>query len=73
MGNDVPLTPAGIVTVAGTVAAAESDERFTLNPPGPASPLPSRSSHPVIIVPPVARVGAAWKMSSFSVGGRSVN
>jgi hypothetical protein len=53
--NPVPLTPAGIVTVAGTVAAAALLERFTTNPEGPASPPPSRFTHPDIVAPPVAR------------------
>jgi hypothetical protein len=53
MGKPVPLTPAGIVTVAGTDAAGESVERLTLNPDGPARPPPSRSTHPVNVAPPV--------------------
>ena len=53
--NPVPLTPAGMVTVAGTDAAAESVERLTLNPAGPARPPPSRSTHPAMVAPPVAR------------------
>src|SRR5712691_11172808 len=73
ISNPVPLTPAGIVTVAGPVATGESVERFTKNPPGPARPDPSRSTHPDIVAPPVAVIGFAWNGSSFRVGGRKVN
>src|SRR5688500_13669179 len=72
IGNHVPLTPAGIVTVAGTDAAAESVERLTTNPFAPATPPPSRFTHPVIVVPPVAFT-TDCKISVSSVGGRSVN
>jgi hypothetical protein len=70
--NPVPLTPAGMVTLAGTAAAGESVERLTLNPAGPASPPPSRSTHPAMLAPPVART-CGWSVSLFSVGGRNVN
>src|SRR5689334_20009516 len=73
MGKEVPLTPAGMVTVEGTMAAGESLERLTSNPPAPASPLPARETHPVICAPPVAVVGPGWAMLSLSVGGRTVN
>ena len=71
IGKPVPLTPAGMVTVAGTLAAGESVERLTTNPDGPARPLPSRFTHPGISVPPVART-TDCRISSFSVGGRIV-
>ena len=70
--NPVPLTPAGMVTELGTLAAGEFVERFTSNPAGPARPPPSRSTHPVNVLPPVPRTSGC-SVSLFNVGGRSVN
>src|SRR6185436_8846338 len=61
-----------MVTLAGTAAAGESVERLTLKPPEPARPPPSRSTQPVMVAPPVART-VVCRVSSLSVGGRSVN
>jgi len=38
MLNDIPVDPAGIVTVAGTIAAVEFDVMTTPMPLGPACP-----------------------------------
>ncbi len=61
------LAPAGMVTVAGTVAALELSESDTTAPPPP-----SRSTQPGIDEPPVVRT-TDCRNSSFSVGGRTVN
>lgn len=73
IGNVVPLTPAGIVTDAGTTAAGELVERLTTAPLGPAKPPPARSTQPVIAAPPVASVGFAWNGWASSVGGSTLN
>jgi hypothetical protein len=69
--NPEPWKPAAIVTLAGTVTAAELLERLTTNPDGPASPPPSRLTQPDIGAPPVARTSGC-RNSLSSVGGRSV-
>src|SRR6185369_4971705 len=71
--NEMPRAPAGIVTAEGTRANEEFVARFTMNPPAGATPNPSRSTHPVMVAPPVSTTGADCAGSLLSVGGLTVN
>jgi hypothetical protein len=53
--NCAPLVPAGITTVAGTVAKGLLEARLTVNPPPGARPL--SLTLPMELVPPVTAVG----------------
>src|SRR3990172_1401505 len=68
MGNEVPMSPSGIVTVAGTVAVGGLLERLTSTPPGPAKPAPASSTLPSIVAPPVAFTPDC-RVSVLMVGG----
>src|SRR3954451_19586813 len=79
IGNWSPPAPAGMVIVAGTVAAGDELDRLTWMPPGGASPSQkpakqptSRSMMPSMSAPPVAFCGNNWNGVSFSFGGRIV-
>src|SRR2546425_10452136 len=73
IANEVPGAPAGMVTAEGTTANGEFVERFTMTPPAGATPNPARSTHPVMVAPPVATPGNDWRGLLLSVGGITVN
>src|SRR5437867_3166973 len=73
IANEVPGAPAGMVTAEGTTANGEFVERFTMTPPAGATLNPARSTHPVMVAPPVATPGNDWRGLLLSVGGSTVN
>ena len=77
--NWVPPAPAGMTTVAGTVASGEELDTLTANPPAgarpsqnPAKQPTSRSTIPNISSPPVAFTGNSCMGVSFRAGGAIV-